>query len=139
VKQSRIREFVPPLAVLGIKKINQKEFSDSDLCTEDIAQQLDAIQLGKYAHGFIAQEITSDPFTVLTNDDCRELGLTIGARIAYTSGCKALFPSIAAKENEDEAPIRPRLWRVLRRNDVKAVPEDSGARIQCRFCRRYFH
>jgi hypothetical protein len=108
---------------------------------EEVAQQLESIQLGKYAPAFIAQEINGDTLTGLTNDDCRELGLTIGARIRLNQWVQSLISIDCGEQcnNEDEAPIAPAVLAIRRRNEVEAVPEDSGVRSQCRFCRRYFH
>jgi hypothetical protein len=91
----------------------------ADWTPEEVAKRLEAIGLGKYGERFIAQEIGGSALGDLTNDHCRELGLTIGARLrlrAWVRGLGTLGPK-----------------------PDPASPDGTVERPPCGFCQRRFH
>jgi hypothetical protein len=51
---------------------------------DDIGRWLEGLGLGKYINLFAENEITFDALPHLTEDDLKELGLSVGPRIAST-------------------------------------------------------
>ena len=47
---------------------------------DDIAQWLDGLGLGQYAHAFVENRIALDILPHLSDDDLKELGLPLGDR-----------------------------------------------------------
>jgi hypothetical protein len=107
---------------------------------DEVAQQLEPVGLAKYAPRFIAEEITGASLTSLTDDHCRDLGMTIGARIRMMRWIRTLAETIPGL---DELPIRRPVDVEENEEDDEPVPEvdvsSDVPRSPCRFCERQFH
>jgi hypothetical protein len=134
---------------------------------ENVALALKKVGLGKYSQVFIDQEIAGDVLDGLTTEHLREMGLTIGARIAvmqWIASVMALYPpegadraagrmedDLAPEEESDldPAPARvrcslsARMFAAGRMEDDLAPEEESDldpspARVKCSLCARMF-
>jgi hypothetical protein len=86
---------------------------------DDVAAELGRIGLGKYSQAFVDQEITGDLLSGLTTSHLREMGLTIGARIAAQKWITSLSYTEVPKESLDERT-------------------DADERVECPECKRRF-
>jgi class 3 adenylate cyclase/tetratricopeptide (TPR) repeat protein len=68
--------------------------------TGDLSQWLEELGLGQYAQAFVDNDIEVDSLSRLTEDDLKELGLSIGHRRKLQAGIEAL--------SADEPPASPK-------------------------------
>ena len=68
----------------------------------DIAEWLDGLGLGQYAQAFADSEIDFDVLSKLSDDDLKELGLTLGARRRLGTAIEAL-----SSEEHRTQPVSP--------------------------------
>ena len=68
----------------------------------DIAEWLDGLGLGQYAQAFADSEIDFEVLSKLSDDDLKELGLTLGARRRLGTAIEAL-----SSEEHRTQPVSP--------------------------------
>ena len=74
--------------------------------TEDIAQWLEELGLGQYAHAFAENDIELKNLSRLTEDDLKELGLSIGHRRTLQEAIEALSADRPLTTSAAEAPAQ---------------------------------
>ena len=103
---------------------------------EDLAAVLAKHGLGQHAKMLVAEEITLDNIADLTNDDLKELGLPMGARVNILKlfGAKPLRPK-APSSSKQASPNKHSSGRSLQQAGGGAVVEwakhDSGKKFAC--------
>jgi class 3 adenylate cyclase len=88
---------------------------------DDIAAWLEGIGLGQYAEGFRANDISAMVLAELTNDDLRELGLSLGHRRLLLKAIKDLEVTETAAAHVAAPPIPTQDLATCRRGERRQL------------------